>query len=69
VPDELTLPRTSAPAARALDDAGVRDLRDLAARTEREIASLHGMGPKALQVYKAALAAAGLAFREDAPKG
>jgi hypothetical protein len=69
MPDELSPPRTSAPAARALDDAGVRDLRDLAARTEREVASLHGMGPKALEIYRAALAAAGLAFREDVPRG
>jgi hypothetical protein len=61
----LALPRTSKPAARALDDAGIRDLRDLAAWTEREVASLHGMGPKALAIHGSALAAAGLAFRDE----
>jgi DNA-directed RNA polymerase alpha subunit len=63
-PDPLALPKTSAPAARALEAAGIRNLQDLSARPEREVAALHGMGPKALRILREALAAAGLAFRE-----
>ncbi|MFN8631600.1 MAG: DNA-binding protein [Chloroflexota bacterium] len=64
--DRYALPKTSAPAARALEAAGIRDLRDLAARRERDVAALHGMGPKALRILGEALAGSGLAFREDA---
>ncbi len=63
--DRFALPRTSAPAARALEDAGVCDLRDLARRTQREVAGLHGMGPKALRILGEALAAAGLSWRDS----
>jgi DNA-directed RNA polymerase alpha subunit len=64
-PIPLPLPRTSSPAGRALDAAGIRDLRDLSQRSEREVARLHGMGPKALGILGEALAAAGLAWRVD----
>jgi hypothetical protein len=63
--DRFALPKTSAPAGRALDAAGIRDLRDLARHTEREIAALHGMGPKVLGILREALAAAGLAYRDE----
>lgn len=63
--DALALPRTAAPASRALEGAGIRDLRDLAGHTERDVARLHGMGPHALRTLSDALAAAGLAWRED----
>jgi hypothetical protein len=55
-------PKTSAPAQRALDAAGIRDLTHLATFTEKEIAELHGMGPKALGILREALAAKGLSF-------
>ncbi len=64
-PAPLPLPRTSAPAGRALHDAGIHDLRDLAGRSEREVGRLHGMGPKALRILGEALASAGLAWRAD----
>ena len=67
-PDPRGLPKTSAPAARALAGAGIRDLHDLSRRTEREVAALHGTGPKVLAILRDALAAAGLAYRED-PRG
>ncbi|GAA3222240.1 helix-hairpin-helix domain-containing protein [Actinocorallia longicatena] len=57
------LPKTSAPAQRALDGAGVRTLEDLASRSEKEIAALHGMGPKALRILREELAGLGLAMR------
>ncbi|MGB7982740.1 MAG: helix-hairpin-helix domain-containing protein [Candidatus Nanopelagicales bacterium] len=57
-----------APAARALSAAGFTDLTDLAAATERDLAGLHGMGPKALGILKAALAERGLALADHAQR-
>ena len=53
------LPKTSAPAQRALDAAGLTSLHALSGATEAEVAALHGMGPKALRILAEALAAAG----------
>ena len=53
----------SSPARRALAAAGYMSLADLAKVAESEVASLHGMGPKALQILRARLEDAGLAFR------
>ena len=50
------LPKTSAPAARALHNAGYTSLRQLAGVPRAELAELHGMGPKALGIIEAALA-------------
>jgi hypothetical protein len=55
-------PKTSAPAQRALDAAGITTLAQLARYSEKEIAALHGMGPKALGILRAALAANGLSY-------
>lgn len=56
----------SGPALRALRSAGVRSLADLAQRTEREIAALHGMGPSGVRRLREALAASGTGFRHPA---
>ncbi|BDP44136.1 hypothetical protein DAETH_41050 (plasmid) [Deinococcus aetherius] len=61
------LPRLGAPAQRALSRAGITTLADLARHTEAEVARLHGMGPKALGVLRAALADRGLAFISPPP--
>lgn len=63
------LPRVAAPARRALTNAGVTTLAALAERTEREIAALHGMGPKALGTLREALAVHSLTFAapQEAP--
>ena len=53
------------PALRALRSAGVRSLADLAHWTEADLAALHGMGPKALDVLRSALEASGRSFRRD----
>jgi hypothetical protein len=53
------------PALRALNTAGIRSLADLAKWSEREVAALHGMGPKALGVLKAALKARGDSLRVE----
>jgi predicted flap endonuclease-1-like 5' DNA nuclease len=64
--DQLThdLPKTSAPARRALDGAGITSLAQLARYSEKEIAALHGMGPKAIGILREALAAKGLSFAD-----
>ena len=65
-PDSATdLPaRIGNPARRALDIAGITRLDQLPDKTEREIAALHGMGPKALSLIRNALAANGQSFKD-----
>lgn len=61
MPSELdSLPKTSAPATRALNDAGYTRLRQLDGVPRAELARLHGMGPKALRILQAALEEHGL---------
>jgi hypothetical protein len=50
------------PALRALAGAGVTRLDQLTRKTEAELLALHGMGPKALGLLRAALAARGKSF-------
>jgi hypothetical protein len=57
-----SLPKTSAPATRALHAAGHTSLRGLAGVPRAELAALHGMGPGALKIIEAELAAHGLAL-------
>lgn len=62
--EQLPLPRLSAPAARALDGAGITDLRQLDGMGEKDVLVLHGIGPSQLGVLRDALTAAGLSFTE-----
>lgn len=67
-PHDDALPRgLGAPATRALGRAGITSLSRATNATERDLLGLHGFGPKALAVLKAALAERGLALarRED----
>jgi len=57
------LPKTSAPAQRALESAGITSLKQLAKVTEEELLQLHGMGQKALGILRETLEANGLSFR------
>lgn len=50
------------PAQRALANAGIQNLRQLAKFSENEIKQLHGIGPNALVRLQEALRAKGLAF-------
>ncbi|MGW0507071.1 DNA-binding protein [Micromonospora sp. NPDC003241] len=50
-----TLPKIGAPATRALSAAGYTALRQLAGVPRAELARLHGMGTKALDIIEAAL--------------
>ncbi len=61
MPSDLdSLPKTSAPATRALNEAGYQTLRQLADAPRADLARLHGMGPKALRILQAALEEHGL---------
>lgn len=53
------------PAQRALAGAGYTRLEQFASTTESELSALHGMGPKALEQLRQALAARGQAFARD----
>jgi uncharacterized protein YdhG (YjbR/CyaY superfamily) len=54
----------SAPARRALEQAGITHPEKLAGFTQKEILALHGIGPAAIPVMKKLLAARGLDFRK-----
>ena len=56
-------PGLSGPALRALAVAGVRSMTDLARWTERDLAALHGMGPKGVRMLRDALEASGARLR------
>ncbi|MEU8265094.1 helix-hairpin-helix domain-containing protein [Micromonospora sp. NPDC048999] len=49
------LPKIGAPATRALNNAGYTALRDLEGVPRAELAKLHGMGPKALELIQSEL--------------
>ena len=54
------LPRIGAPATRGLGTAGFTTLRQLAGVPRGDLAQLHGVGPKALDIIEAALNEHGL---------
>jgi Helix-hairpin-helix domain len=58
------LPNIGAPATRALNSAGYTKLRELAGASRRELATLHGMGPKALGILQDALKEHGMVLRD-----
>jgi DNA-directed RNA polymerase alpha subunit len=53
----------SAPARRALEQAGIHSVKDLSLHSEKEILQLHGIGPSSLPKLKAALKKEGLSFK------
>jgi hypothetical protein len=61
-PEDSDLPRIGAPATGALRLAGYSRLDQLAGVPERDLAQLHGVGPKALRILRDALAERGLSF-------
>jgi hypothetical protein len=52
----------AAPARRALAGAGYSRLEQFTQLTEAEVRKLHGMGPRAIEQIRVALAAKGLTF-------
>jgi hypothetical protein len=59
---ESDLPKLAAPAQRALAGAGIKNLRQLAKFSEKEVKELHGIGQNALHELRLALKAQGLCF-------
>ena len=57
------LPKTSDPATAAVTQAGVQSLEDLTRFTEAELLALHGVGPKAVRIWKQALLEQGLSLK------
>lgn len=62
-PDNF-LGELSSPARSALEYEGITTLKKLATYSEKEILSLHGMGPASMPTLKKALAAENLKFKE-----
>jgi DNA-directed RNA polymerase alpha subunit len=62
---EPLLKRLAKPAQRALQNAGIQSLEELAGCREEEIAALHGIGKNALQVVKTTLNESGLSFARE----
>jgi predicted RecB family nuclease len=54
----------AAPARRALENAGIKTLKQLSKLTEKEILTLHGMGKSSIPKLTAALKEEGLKFSE-----
>ena len=54
----------AAPARRALAAAGYSRLEQFTELTEAEVRQLHGMGPKAIEQIRLALASKGLTFSD-----
>ena len=52
-----------APARRALENQGITTLQRLSEFNEKEILSLHGMGPSSMPKLKEALLREGLSFK------
>jgi hypothetical protein len=61
----IPLPHIGASATRALTAHGVVRLEQVTKFSEGEVQALHGVGPYALGRLRAAMTAAGLAFRDD----
>jgi large subunit ribosomal protein L21 len=53
------------PATRALEEAGLNTLEKVAGKTEEELLELKGVGPKAVEALKEALADAGLSLKQS----
>ncbi|HNP21901.1 MAG TPA: RNA polymerase alpha subunit C-terminal domain-containing protein [Panacibacter sp.] len=63
-PADGLLSLLGAPARRALENKGIGNVAQLAAYTEKEILSLHGIGPSSIPKLREALKAAGLDFKK-----
>lgn len=63
-PTDGFLSLLSAPARRALENIGVKNLKQLSKLKEMELLQLHGMGPASLPKLKQALQEEGLSFKK-----
>jgi hypothetical protein len=58
------LPQIGAPVTRALAVRGITRLADLTHHRSEDLLALHGVGPKAVPLLRAALAEQGMSFAE-----
>ena len=56
------LPKTSAPASRALENAGITSLEQAGAAGESALLELHGVGPKVIRILREEAAKLGIEF-------
>ena len=63
---ESDFPKIGEPARRALEAAGYMRLEQLTNVRADELLQLHGVGPKAVRLLRAALAEQRLAFKSEA---
>ena len=66
-PASAFLQTLAAPARRALENAGISNLKKLARYSEDEVLALHGFGKSSLPKLRDALKKAGLSFKESKP--
>ena len=64
-PKDGLLSLLSAPARRALENQGVKTVKQLSKFSEAGILKLHGMGRASLPILHSALKAEGLSFKKD----
>lgn len=57
------IPKTSAPAMRALLNVNIKTLKDLSKWSEKDILKLHGIGPKSIPIWRKALKQKGMTFK------
>jgi predicted Fe-Mo cluster-binding NifX family protein len=62
--DDGPLPQIGAPATRALAAQGITRLADLTHHRSEDVLALHGVGPRAIRLLRAALAERGMSFAE-----
>ncbi|MES2780711.1 MAG: RNA polymerase alpha subunit C-terminal domain-containing protein [Bacteroidota bacterium] len=63
-PESGFLATLSAPARRALENAGIFTLKKLATHSKKEILALHGMGPSTIPKLEEALQQKSLSFKK-----
>ncbi|MES2573492.1 MAG: RNA polymerase alpha subunit C-terminal domain-containing protein [Bacteroidota bacterium] len=64
-PESGFLEKISAPARRALENNGIKTLKELANFSEKEILEFHGLGPGSIPKLKEELSKKGLSFRNS----
>ncbi len=62
IDEQRPYPKIGRPAQSALDQANIKDLKVLSKWKESDVAALHGMGPKAMQILKEAMKKKKLSF-------
>jgi hypothetical protein len=62
-PEEGFLAELAAPARRALEQKGIRNLQQLSTYSMKEILELHGIGPSSIPKLRSSLRNAGLSFK------